>query len=581
MKNLFKALGLMIMLAGLSGTAKAAVSPDFFNNNQNHELSRSEKKCIDEGYKITYANCSNQTAPADRCPHHDSYYRSCSQEQWCRNNNFRFLATDCKLPLYPLKMCDNKFPLYRACRENVIKACEDSGFVSQDSCKLTEKRCPYSPTFGICCGQCEDFSTQLKKIPDGYVADGETCTTCDGIVKTNIKPASCEGFQACTYGPMSAQTPSCRQADSILYTACKTADTICKEKGFIVNSCAATEDTIDCPENPAFKKCSTNCLKLAQSLYPEADIIGTNTVNPQLDLTKKEIRSLVGMSHPDCLNLKRPTVEINLNNRNLELYQDVFNRNLNNVNFKLNFEEPISFNANGTFNNVKISVSGNLSACPFNSQLTQVTGVVSFIGTPQLCMNFEVTPESKLLSDGSVRGNIKLGKDSSLGLKGDLNGSLRSGSYTEVFIKGKLEFNDPLNSEEDSESIVFGCNSKNKIVKGIVADTSSVILKQWAKVDTADITMKSTSDNLKLPNTLASVHLYKYAKLFSTYGNDENTTVFPLVENNNEQNCEDKYYIHLGSAVNTQMQTIVLEPSERLDNKWECRKLRYKQQQCD
>ena len=159
----------------VSAAVRAAVAPEYADNSySNHELTRAEKKCLDEGYKITYANCSNQTAPADQCPHHKSYYRTCSQEQWCRNNNFRFLNEDCKLPLYPLKMCDNQFPLYRTCQENVIKACEDSGFKSKDECKLTDKRCPYSKDYGICCGKCEDFSHILKQIPAGYVPTGET-----------------------------------------------------------------------------------------------------------------------------------------------------------------------------------------------------------------------------------------------------------------------------------------------------------------------------------------------------------------------------------------------------------------------
>ena len=101
----------------------AAVAPEYASTTYvEHPLTRSEKRCIDEGYKITYANCSNQTAPADRCPYHDAYYRSCSQEQWCRNNNYTFLADDCKLPTYPTKMCDNKYPMYRACQEDIDKA---------------------------------------------------------------------------------------------------------------------------------------------------------------------------------------------------------------------------------------------------------------------------------------------------------------------------------------------------------------------------------------------------------------------------------------------------------------------------
>lgn len=202
-----------------------------------------------------------------------------------------FLKEDCKLPLYPLKMCDNQFPLYRTCQENVIKACEDSGFKSKDECKLTDKRCPYSKDYGICCGKCEDFSHILKQIPAGYVPTGETCTTCGGITKTNIKPAPCKGFQMCQYGPMSPQTPRCRQADKVLYSACKTADTVCKEKGYTHTTCKATEDAMDCPENPVYKTCITNCFKLAVSLNPDSEILPWDAQNPVIDLTKSLSRA--------------------------------------------------------------------------------------------------------------------------------------------------------------------------------------------------------------------------------------------------------------------------------------------------
>lgn len=48
----------------VSAAVRAAVAPEYADNSySNHELTRAEKKCLDEGYKITYANCSNQTAP--------------------------------------------------------------------------------------------------------------------------------------------------------------------------------------------------------------------------------------------------------------------------------------------------------------------------------------------------------------------------------------------------------------------------------------------------------------------------------------------------------------------------------------
>lgn len=41
----------------VSAAVRAAVAPEYADNSySNHELTRAEKKCLDEGYKITYAN---------------------------------------------------------------------------------------------------------------------------------------------------------------------------------------------------------------------------------------------------------------------------------------------------------------------------------------------------------------------------------------------------------------------------------------------------------------------------------------------------------------------------------------------
>ncbi len=568
---------LFLSLFFLSVSARAAVVPDYANNSyQNHELSRAEQKCLDEGYKITYANCTNQTAPADRCPHHDAYYRSCSQEQWCRNNNFRFLKTDCKLPLFPHKMCDNKFPLYRACIENTAKACEESGYTSKDKCQLSDKKCPFSSDYGICCDNCPNHSHQLDSVPAGYVAVGETCTTCDGIVKTNIKPAPCDGFVNCQYGPMSPQTPSCLQGNTVLYSACKTPETVCYENGFTMNSCAATEDAFDCPQNPSFKRCRINCLKQARADFPQADVFGEDAVDPVLDLTKKELRSLVGMTDKNCQKQKRPEITLHINQNNLEMYKNVFDRNIENIDFHIIYDEEISLPANGSLQNVRIRFSGAIPSCPLQGQKTEISGIVSFVGAPALCGNFNVAPESKMLSEGDVIGNIDLAKGAALGLKGNLKGYLKTQGYNDVFIKGRLEYQDPANNSPDSESIVFGCNSKVKIAGGVIADTSAVVLKQWAKLDTPSIKMTSTTDNPEVSNSLASVHLYKYAALFSTY----DQTIFPLAENNDAQ-CDDLYFVHLGSAVDPARQNLTIEPSNRVEDKWQCRNLTLKQLECN
>ena len=566
-----------VALLSLCNIVHASVVPEYASNTyRNHELSRAEQKCIDEGYKITYANCSNQTAPAERCPHHDSYYRSCSQEQWCRNNNFSFLEKDCEIPLYPHKMCDNKFPLYRICIENIGKACEEKGFVHQDKCQLNDKKCPYSPEYGKCCDDCPKFSHSVNAVPEGYVAFGETCTTCSGEVKTNIKPAECEGFQNCQYGPMSSQTPSCLQGKKILYSLCKTDAMVCQEKGFNVSSCSDIEDTYDCPENTSFKHCKINCLKLAKANKPDADVFGADQENPLLDETKTELSSVVGMIDENCLNLSRPTLTFRINSQNIEQYAGLLDRHITNVNINLLFEEPLTLSANGKYHNVKITAQGKFADCPIKGLKTEIIGNVSFNNFPNICSNFIIHPNAKLLTTGNITGNVEVGKDADFGIKGDLNGALKTKSFAEIFIKGQLNYTDELNNSLDNESISLGCNSKIKIGGGINVKTSNIVIKQWSKLDTPYIKITSTSDNTNLPNTLSSIHLHKYAKLFSTY----EQTVFPLVENDDAQ-CDDKYYQHLGSATDTSLQEFSLEPSNRGEDKWQCRNLNFKQLECD
>ena len=192
---------LIISLLFITSQASASVIPEYATNTYTKKSpSRSEKKCMDEGYSITYENCPKMTAPTEPCPYHSDYYKSCSQEQWCHNNNYSFKTEDCKLPTYPVKMCDNKSELYRACQEDVKKACEGLKFSHKDTCKLTSERCKYSNDYGTCCTPCEGFAHDIKNIPAGYIADGPTCINCEDITKTNVIENPCEGFTSCERG---------------------------------------------------------------------------------------------------------------------------------------------------------------------------------------------------------------------------------------------------------------------------------------------------------------------------------------------------------------------------------------------
>ena len=572
-----KTYSLLLGFFVLSISANAAVLPQYATNNYtNHPLNRSEKKCIEEGYKVTYATCTDQTAPIDRCPHNDTYYRSCSQEQWCRNNNFTFLKLDCKLPTYPLKICDNKYPIYRTCQENISKACEDAGYSSPDKCQLTEERCPYNSDYGKCCNACPDFSHDITAIPVGFVAAGPTCTTCDGITKTNIIENPCEGHNFCQYGPLSDQTPSCIQGTQTLYTECKTVETHCKENGYTQTSCATTEDALICPEYRHLKKCQTNCHKVASSQYPDADIISQSSVNPMIDMTKNAIRSTFGQISPECTSQERPEVTLNITDKNYEIYSNLFDRNISNINFIINFETSLPLSANGTLENVRVVMKGDIPECPFQGNKLHIKENVNFINVDSVCADIEISESSKFTTSGHVIGNINMQKNSSLGIKGNLNGSINSQSYCDILIKGHLKNTLSDNSYSSNQSIVFGCSSRAKIESGIDIKTSDIILKQRAVLDVPHIKLTSTSDNPNLTNTLSSIHLHRYSRMLTVYDNTE----YPLVDNN-EIGCDDKYYTHLGSAVDLSKNSITIEPSELLSNKWTCQELTRKQLECN
>ena len=258
------------------------------------------------------------------------------------------------------------------------------------------------------------------------------------------------------------------------------------------------------------------------------------------------------------------------------MYSELFNRDISNVNFVLNFETAATLPINGTLNNVRITVTGNAPDTPFEAQNMKINGTVSLIDVANIRADIDIADNAKFITTGNVTGNINVGKDASLGLKGNLIGTLKSRSFSEIFIKGIIKFKDNTNNSLDTESIVFGCSSQAKIIGGIVAETANVVVKQRAVLDTPYIKLISTSNNPDLPNTLSSIHLHRYSKLVSIYDNTE----YPLAENSNV-NCDDKYIRHLGSSVNTEEQTTSLEPSNLMEDKWQCRSLTHTQLECD
>ena len=573
-------MGKILIIAILLSTSQvfAAVIPEYATNTYiKKSPSRSEKKCIDEGFAITYENCPKMTAPSEPCPYHQDYYKSCSQEQWCINNNYSYKLENCKIPSYPVKKCDNKIEMYRDCQLDIKKACESMNFSFKTSCKLTPERCPYSTDYGKCCTSCEGFSHDINKIPNGYIADGPTCINCDDITKTNIIENPCEGFLPCRYGPASKETPFCQKGPNFLYQTCKTAETYCIENGYSKTSCSHIEDAEPCPQYKDVMKCNLNCFKLAKEMNPTADIIDNDITDPLLDISKTILKSTYGKISDSCISNNRPTITLNINRENMDMYANILNREIHDVILVLNYTDSLELTANGKFHNVRIKITGNPGKCALKGRQINVSGTLNVSGSDNICANINVEDNGKFITSGSVIGNIDLGKNATLGIKGNLFGYLKAKSYSEIIIKGILKYKDLANNSVDNESISFGCASKAKISGGIIAETANVVIKQRSLIDTAYIKLVSTSDNPDLINTISQIHIHKGAKIYSIYDSSE----FLLAENTESITCDDKYILHLGSSIDETKQSISLEPSELMADKWQCRTLYRKQLECD
>ena len=169
-----------------------------------------------------------------------------------------------------------------------------------------------------------------------------------------------------------------------------------------------------------------------------------------------------------------------------------------------------------------------------------------------------------------------MGGYTQLGIKGNLQGSLLSKSYTEIFIKGKVTYKNKQSNTPDAEGIVFGCNSRVKIVEGIEAETANVIAKQYSLIDTPSITVisKGASDGAS-----SSIHLHRQAKVTSIMGDSE----YGLIDNTEDisRNCDDKYVINRASTVNGESSSMSLNTADSLDGQWQCQQLTKQQLKCN
>ena len=112
---------------------------------------KDETDCIQEGYTLT--SCPEGYKPNKYCLYDNRYFAEC-------------------VPYCP----------------DGYKYCEDPYYGVGEPCNGMYKECQ--------CDACEGYDYTADNIPDGYVADGEACNSCDGP-KYKIKPNPCDGYLDC------------------------------------------------------------------------------------------------------------------------------------------------------------------------------------------------------------------------------------------------------------------------------------------------------------------------------------------------------------------------------------------------
>ena len=196
-------------------------------------------RCRREGY--TLSSCSNGKIPTNFCIYNNNFFEKCTCPAGYKT---------CEPPYYGVgTACGDSYP---SCEKDAERACKELDPNYTDSCPSgwqlsPDNRCPYDESFGICCNLCKGYD--YTTIPNGYIADGEACVSCDGITKYKIKINPCDGFLDCgSMGPASG-AKSCQSGSQTKYDNCKP----CPNLG--------TYTTCPSPYTCAYEECSNRYYK--------------------------------------------------------------------------------------------------------------------------------------------------------------------------------------------------------------------------------------------------------------------------------------------------------------------------------
>ena len=229
------------------------------------------KTCVSNGVtkcdkcKRCEARCTYETCP----PNMDCEYEACT---------WRYCILGCKVGYtYYCSSPINDCALLGY--DKTPSECDGSPMVK---CPYDEGRVYCMPDDGVCCEPCKEYPYREDEIPEGYVPD-EKCQCC-GISLYTIKPASCDGYQACPFGPAENANP-CLSGEDTLYSECKDCPNACEHKtcppGTICkqDDCSKTYCPIGC-ETKYTNYCKqpiTNCGELGYH-YLGTECIGMVTV---------------------------------------------------------------------------------------------------------------------------------------------------------------------------------------------------------------------------------------------------------------------------------------------------------------
>ena len=184
----------------------------------------STKYCRDAGYTYYELGQCPPYYHQEVCPE-NSHYLKCDAQKWCEDNGYNTLPEECVVPQYADEQCLNGLNYYKQCKEDLARACseENPDYVSecQEGWKLDDDElCSYSPLYGKCCNECEDYPYEEDEIPQGY-QKGESCLACGDITKYKSKLKDCagDGFIQCANGGKTG-TEVCWRGDEKWYKEC-------------------------------------------------------------------------------------------------------------------------------------------------------------------------------------------------------------------------------------------------------------------------------------------------------------------------------------------------------------------------